>query len=194
MAQQSDLAERILDMALELAEDSGWESLNLHNVATRLDISLQQINIFYPQKDDLVEAWFDRADKTVLGEKMSDDFVALKTHERLTKSIMTWFLSMKKHRRVTRQMLYYKFEPGHIHLQVLGIMRISRTVQWFREAALLKTEGVRRVIEEIQLTRIFLFAFARWLFDDSRNSMATERYLAAALQRLSVMPCPAGHL
>jgi hypothetical protein len=97
---------------------------------------------------------------------------------------MLWFLAMQDHRRITRQMLCYKLEPGHIHLQVLGIMRISRTVQWFREAALLKTENIHRIIEELLLTRIYLFSFTRWLFDDSKNSLHTDRYLRDALKRL----------
>ena len=177
------LAESILDVALEQAENSSWDSVNLFTVAKTLDISLHQIKMFYPQKDDLVEAWFDRADKAMLTEKASEDFTALPAYERVHQLMMCWFLSMKDHRRVTRQMLCYKLEPGHIHLQVLGIMRISRTVQWFREAALLKTENIYRIIEEIYLTRIYLISFARWLSDNSKNSTATDRYLWDALKR-----------
>ncbi len=184
MAKQNTVAEKILDTALEQAESSSWELVNLHTVAKTLDISLHEIKKFYPQKDDLVEAWFDRADKSVLSEKISEDFAALAAHERVHKVMMLWFLSMHKHRRVTRQMLYYKLELGHIHLQVLGIMRISRTVQWFREAAILKTKDIHRIIEELSLTRIYLCSFARWLFDDSKNSLRTDRYLRSALKRL----------
>ena len=36
---------------------------------------------------------------------------------------------------ITRGMLAYKLEPGHLHLQLPGLVRVSRTVQWFREAA-----------------------------------------------------------
>lgn len=184
MEQQKITADKILDIALEQAENSDWSSLNLHTIAKVLDTSLLEIKVFYRQKDDLVEAWFDRADQTVLAEKPSDDFAALSKPERVHKVMMLWFLSMKKHRKVTRQMLYYKLEFGHIHLQILGIMRISRTVQWFREAALLKTKGIHKIMEEISLTRIYLSCFARWLFDDSKNSLRTERYLRSALNRL----------
>ncbi len=185
-ARADSLADSILDVALEQAESSSWESVNLHTVAKTLDISLLEIKSIYPQKDDLVEAWFDRADKAVLAEKAAEDFAALPAHERIHKVMMLWFLSMSEHRRVTGQMLCYKLEFGHIHLQVLGIMRISRTVQWFREAALLKTQDVHRIIEEVLLTRIYLFSFARWLFDDSENSLRTDSYLKAALRRHSL--------
>ena len=185
MVKPNSLAEHILDAALEQAESSSWDSVNLHIVAKTLNISLFDIKKTYPQKDDLVEAWFDRADKAVLAEKASEDFAALAARERVHQLMMLWFLSMKDHRRVTRQMLCYKLEPGHIHLQILGIMRISRTVQWLREAALLKTKNVHRIIEEILLTRIYLISFARWLFDDSKDSLRTEHYLQAALKRVN---------
>lgn len=184
MVNKISLTESMLDVALEQAESSSWESVNLHNIAKTLGISLLEINKFYLQKDDLVEAWFDRADRAMLTENTSEDFTSLAAHERVHQLMMCWFMAMKSHRKVTRQMLLYKLEPGHIHLQTLGIMRISRTVQWFREAALLKTENIHRIIEEVLLTRIFLFGFTRWLFDDSKNSLTTDRYLQASLKRL----------
>jgi len=184
MAQQNTLADRILDTALQHAETSNWESVNLHSIANTLDIPLQDIKDIYPQKDDMVEAWFDRADKSILSEKTSEEFNELAAHQRVHQLMMSWFDSMKEHRRVTRQMLCYKLEPGHIHLQALGIMRISRTVQWFREAAFLKTNSINRIIEEILLTRIYLFGFTRWLLDDSNNNVRTDRYIQSALKHV----------
>ncbi|MGR9107725.1 MAG: TetR/AcrR family transcriptional regulator, partial [Gammaproteobacteria bacterium] len=52
----------ILDTALQMAESSSWERLHLYDLARRLDITLDQVREYFPQKDDLVEAWFDRAD------------------------------------------------------------------------------------------------------------------------------------
>ena len=184
MVKKSSLADRILDDALKQAENSSWESVHLHAVAKSLDISLLEIKTLYPQKDALVEAWFDRADDAMLAEKTSTDFTVLPARERVHHLIMSWLLAMKAHRRITRQMLCYKLEFGHIHLQVLGIMRISRTVQWFREAAMLDAKGILRINEEVCLTGVYLTSFARWLFDDSKDSLRTARYLRTALKRL----------
>jgi AcrR family transcriptional regulator len=184
MVTKSSLADRILDNALEQAENSSWESVRLHSVAKSLGISLLEIKNLYPQKDALVEAWFDRADDAMLAEKTSTDFTVLAAHERVHRLIMSWLLAMKAHRRITRQMLCYKLEFGHIHLQVLGIMRISRTVQWLREAAMLDAKGILRINEEVYLTGVYLTSFARWLFDDSKGSLRTARYLRTALKRL----------
>jgi ubiquinone biosynthesis protein COQ9 len=171
------LANQILDTALSLAQSSSWEKIHLYMIAQELEISLDQIRQNYPEKDDLVEAWFDRADSAVLNISPYPDFINLSAHERLHKVMMTWFEALASHRRITGEMLLYKLEFGHIHLQALGVMRISRTVQWFREAARIDTTSLRRVLEEIGMTTIYLMSFARWLNDDSSGFSKTREFL-----------------
>lgn len=180
---QEDLAQVILDTALSLAESRSWEDLHLYDIADSLGIGLDQIQQHYAQKDDLVEAWFDRADLALLGMKNSPHFFRLSPANRLHHVIMHWFDALSPHRAVTRQMLAYKLEFGHIHLQALGITRISRTVQWFREAARLDTVNLFRVLEETGLTAIYLCAFGCWLYDDSRHFEQTRRVLQKNLSR-----------
>ena len=175
------LANQILDTALSLAESSSWEKIHLYKIAQKLEISLDQIRQNYPQKDDLVEAWFDRADSAILNMSPSSDFIDLNVRERLHKVMMTWFEALASHRRITGEMLLYKLEFGHIHLQALGVMRISRTVQWFREAARIDTTSLRRILEETGTTTIYLMSFARWLNDDSHEFIKTREFLDKSL-------------
>jgi ubiquinone biosynthesis protein COQ9 len=181
--QQTALHDRILDKALEQAEATSWEQLRLHAVASELNITLDEIRQFFPQKDDLVEAWFDRADRTLLSAVYSEYFFSLPLHERLQQVITCWLDSLAPHHRLTREMLAYKVEFGHIHLQALGIMRISRTVQWFIEAARHDTTGLQRIFDECALTTVYLTTFARWLFDDSANNRNSKSVLNTALRR-----------
>lgn len=180
---QHKLRVRILDEALAQAEARSWEQLRLHRVAETLNITLDDIRQFYPQKDDLVEAWFDRADQAMLDADRPGEFFVLPLHERLQQIIESWLAALSTHRRVTREMLAYKFEFGHVHLQALGIMRISRTVQWFIEAAGHDVTGLQRIVDECALTSIYLATFARWLFDDSENSRNSKAGLDAALRQ-----------
>ena len=175
--QSSDVKEQILDVALNLAEQSSWEQLRLSDIAQQLEISLEVINQHYSQKDDLVEAWFDRADQWMLQQSQTLSLENMKPADKLTRVILLWFNALAPHQRLTRQMLAYKLEFGHIHLQVLGVMRISRTVQWFLEAALQKNTSFKRIIEEIIVTNIYLIAFATWLYDASNNYQTTEKRL-----------------
>ena len=187
--QQLTLQDRILDKALEQAEASSWEQLHLHAVAEALNITLDEIRHYFPQKDDLVEAWFDRADRALLSASHSEDFLDLPLYERLQQVIVSWLDALAPHHRLTREMLAYKFELGHIHLQALGIMRISRTVQWFREAACHDSTRLQRIIDECALTTIYLTTFVRWLFDDSANSRKSKDVLNAALRQWLGISC-----
>lgn len=178
------LADEILNSALHMADTGSWENTHLYEVAENLNISLDQIKQYYPQKDDVVEAWFDRADSAVLSIAPTQDFMSHSETERLQTVIMTWLDTLAPFRRVTREMLYYKLEFGHIHLQVLGILRISRTVQWFREAAHQQSTNLRRILEEIATTQIYLITFSRWLFDDSQESEKTRQLLGKMLKQI----------
>jgi ubiquinone biosynthesis protein COQ9 len=179
--QQAGLRDRILDIALEQAEASSWEELNLHAVAAALQIRLDEILGHFSGKDDLVEAWFDRGDRAMLRAERGPDFLNRPAQERLQAVICDWLDALGTHRRLTREMLAYKLEPGHVHLQALGIMRISRTVQWFREAARQNSTGLQRILDETALTAIYLSAFGRWLFDDSSDGRESKAFLAWAL-------------
>lgn len=185
-----DTADRIVDTALGMAEEGSWESTRLHDVADRLEISLDDIRQHFPQKDDLAEAWFDRADRALLETPHQEGFMDLPRSSRLLQVISTWLQTLAPHRRLTREMLAYKLEPGHFHLQALGIMRISRTVQWFLEAARQDNTGLQRILEESCLTAIYLATFTRWLFDDSPDSRNSLGFLGRALDQWDKSGCP----
>lgn len=62
-------------------------------------------------------------------------------------------------------------------------MRISRTVQWLREAAGLHDAWLRRALAETVLTGIYLSTFVHWLGDDSPESERTRRLLDTLLRQ-----------
>lgn len=183
MSKSHNQADTILETALLLAEDCGWESLRLHDVAQRLDIPLSQVHALYRQKDDLVEAWYDRADRSMLQSAESEDFLSKDKASRFHQLLMAWFDELAKHKTISRDMLLYKLEPAHIHLQVLGVLRISRTVQWFLEAAHSQTTHVSRIAEEVGLTSIYLATFSYWMLDRSKDQQNTRQFLRRRLQQ-----------
>ncbi len=156
-------AAQILDSALKLADACGWERLRLFDVAADLGTGLDSIASHYREKDQLVEAWFDRADQAMLAHAKAADLLPLTPAKRLEELLLAWLASLATHRAVTGQMLLYKLEPGHIHLQIGGLLRISRTVQWWREAAQRETLHLRRIAEESLLTGVYLRCFIHWL-------------------------------
>ena len=168
------MQQQILDIALQLADNSSWEQLTLQQVASALQISLADIYRHYRQKDDLVDAWFDRADLVLLSARISN---ALPASVRLQQAIQYWLASLAPYHKLTGQMLLYKLEPGHIHLQLAGILRISRTVQWLREAASLEATGLSRIGQELALSSLFVAVFIYWLNDNSPAQQRSKQLL-----------------
>src|SRR3990167_7871568 len=128
-------AARILDTALQLADACGWERLHLFDVAAQPDVGRNALAPQGGKKDELPDAWSDRADRAMLARSSAADLAALEPAKRLEELLVAWLDSLAAHRAVTGQMLLYKLEPAHLHLGVLGLLRISRPVKWWREGA-----------------------------------------------------------
>jgi AcrR family transcriptional regulator len=172
-----DLKDRIVDAALALAAESSWERLRLHQVAARLGVGLDDIRGHFREKDELVDAWFDRADRALLREGARPELAALAPRTRLRTLLLAWLAALAPQRRVTREMIYGKLEPGHVHVQFAGLLRVSRTVQWWREAAGRDAPLPWRAFDESGLTAIYLATFFYWLRDESPDSARTGAFL-----------------
>ena len=174
-------ADQIVNTAVELGEQKSWEAVRLHDVAAALGITLDDVRAHFREKEDIVDAWFERADSAMLKMAQAPDFSYLTPRQRLHRLIMTWLASLYPYRKTTRQMIYGKLEPGHLHVQIPGLMRISRTVQWMREAAGRDATYIRRALEESALTSIYLATFVHWMSDSSSGSSRTSRFLDGCL-------------
>lgn len=181
MAAIPDPKQTIVDTALRLAEERSWEAVRLYEVAAATGMTLDAIRAYFREKEDLTDAYFDRADAAMLRDAASPEFLKLPTRARLHRVIMTWLDALAPHRQVTRQMILAKCEPGHLHIQIPAVMRISRTVQWMREAAHQNATYLHRALEETALTSIYLMTFIYWMRDDSPDSIRTRRFLDALL-------------
>ena len=190
MAEKPNLEQAIVDTALSLAEDKDWESVRLQQVAKGLNISLDEIRLYFREKEDIVDAWFDRADQAMLQTCETENFGNISTRKKLHRLLMNWLTALHHHRRVTRQMIFGKLEPGHIHYQVKGLLRVSRTVQWLRDAAGMSSTLPWRALEETALTALYLVTFAKWMFDETKDSQSTSRFLKNRLDSACrLYPC-----
>lgn len=176
--------ERIVDAAIELAERDGWEAVRLHQVADACDAGLDDIRQHFREKDEIIDAWLDRADAAMLARADSRALDGLSPRERIRDLIVTWLEALAPHRRVTREMVAHKLEFGHVHVQFPAVLRVSRTVQWLREGALLDAPLPRRALEESAMTALFVKTFLYWLRDDSPQFHNTRRWLDRGLDVL----------
>lgn len=183
MTSSTKLADKILENALLLATESSWEKVRLQQIADASGINLEQVRQYYRQKDDLAEALFDRADQAMLTFSDNVEFKKLCGRDRLREAIMTWLRSLTPYRHTVIDIFKYKLEPGHIHFQTLGVLRVSRTVQWMLEASGSKTSHLSRIAEELGATSIYLAALVYWLRDRSADSRNTSDFIDRLLEK-----------
>lgn len=174
--------ERIVDAALDLAEEIGWGNVRLRLVAERLGIPMAEVSDRFRDLDAVADAWFVRARQAMLAPP-PEGFAEMLPPERLHLLLMRWFNCLAPHRAVTGQMLREKLYASHPHHWAPMIFSLSRLINWLRDAALLDASGRRRQMEEIGLTMLFLGALAVWQRDDTPGQEDTSAYLRRRLAR-----------
>lgn len=179
-AAKAPLEQRIVDAALDLAEEVGWDGLRLRRVADRLDVPLADVLVHYRDLDAVADAWFRRAWAAILAPPPGD-FAERPARERLHLMIMRWFDALAPHRNVTSQILAAKLYPSHPHHWAPLAFNLSRSIHWLREAALLDATGRRRQMEEVGLSALFLVTLAFWRRDDTPDQARTRRFLTRRL-------------
>ncbi len=183
MPRKPPLKERIVDAVVELADEVGWSAVRLHNVAARLDVSLLEIRLHYPDLDAVANAWLTRADDAMLAVAERVDLVDAPAPDRIEAALIAWFTALGGRRRMLGSILFYKLQPGHIHLKAALVVATSRRVQWLREAARLDAMGRQKSVEETGLTLLFAATALRWLNDSSEHFERTRAFITHCLKR-----------
>ncbi len=180
--------QHILDKAIELAMVSSWAAFSFSQLADSLDCSLADIGQHFRSKDDMAELFFGRADQAIWSLHANETYRTLPDEDKLFVCIMQWFESLSPCKPLVKEMLGYKLEAGHFHLQAHGVTRISRTVQWFLEVAEREHSGLKRIADEFAVTSVYLISFSCYLFDNSERHAKTR----ALLKRL-ILQIDRGH-
>lgn len=182
MNQHTEMYDDIINCSVRLASSSSWESVRLSDIAAQLNISLADIYDCFAEKEQISDAWFDRADQNMLKAMQSIVFATLDNQQKFHHLMMAWLEPLAINHKVTRQMILNKLEPGHLHIQIPALLRISRTVQWLREAADQHSTLPWRAVDETALTGVYLITFCCWLTDNTSMYKRTRRCLERQLK------------
>lgn len=183
MPRKPPLQERIVDTAVELADETSWPAVRLRRVAAHLSVSLLEIRTHYPDMDAVANAWLARADNAMLAVAERADLVDAPAPDRIEAALTAWFTTLGGRRRMLGSILSYKLQASHIHLQAALVVATSRRVQWLREAARLDAMGRQKSVEETGLTLLFAATALRWLNDSSENFERTHAFITHCLKR-----------
>jgi hypothetical protein len=88
---------------------------------------------------------------------------------------------------VSGQIFRAKLYFGHPHHNLSLLFWVSRTVQWWREAALLRGDDRRRRVEEIGMSALFVATLAFWVADESAGQEKTRRFLGRRLNEADAL-------
>lgn len=176
--------EQILDTALAMAEESGWNAVTLPKVAARMGIPASRVLEHFRDLNAVADAWFGHGLKAMLADNPAG-FVGWPASERLEHCLMAWFTAMARHRRVTVEMLCSKAHLPHPHTWVPMVFDLSRLIQWLRQVAYLEAPyGSRHArAEEVGLTLLFLATLSTWSRDATPDLHVTRQALHEWLAR-----------
>lgn len=173
-------ADVILDSALRCAGRMHWEHVRLADVAAEAGGTLADIHARFADKEALIDALWDRADRALLLAVEDESLHAMEVPARIEQLVFAWLAPLAPHRKCVREMLLVRLEPGHLHIQLPTLLRISKTVQWLREAAGLRASFGWRALEESALTALFVATVVAWLRDE--DDTRARRILADGLR------------
>ncbi|MEA5445130.1 TetR/AcrR family transcriptional regulator [Gammaproteobacteria bacterium AB-CW1] len=173
--------QRILDTALALAADRHWEAVRLYDVAAVLGVGLDALHPWLTEKEALVDWFWDRADADMLAQSQAEAFRQLEFPENFEACVLAWLTLPSAYPRSFREMLAVRMEPGHLHIQLPTLLRVSRSVQWMRECCRRDATFMRRALEETALSGVFLSTLAVWCGDRSQGFGRSHDFLRARL-------------
>jgi AcrR family transcriptional regulator len=189
-----DEAARILDAALDRADAVGWSNLRLFDVADALKLGLDRVREHFRDTDALGNAWLARAEAAMLASRALPGFAAKPAKESLLNALLAFYRSLAEHKRASLGVVRAKLYFGHPHHNIEFVLWVSRTVQWLREAAGLRNDvggarlgDVRRRIEEIGLTALFLAGLWHMARDDSPTLGHTRAFLERRLDEADAL-------
>ena len=171
---------RLIAAVLAEAERQGWQGFQMREAARRGRVSAARLRAHFAHKEDAADAWLAEADEAMLDA--ASRWEDAEPAARLTGTLLAWLDHLALHRRVAAQIFAGRLYPFHPHDVVRQILWVSRTVQWWREAAGQNAPFPRRQAEEVALTWIFAATIARWSVDASPGQQRTRDFLARALR------------
>jgi AcrR family transcriptional regulator len=176
------IEQRVVDAALAIADEVGWEQVRLSTIADRTELPLAEIGRHFRDVDAIANAWFARARLAMLALP-AEELTGRPTDERIALAFDVWLDSLAAQRRAAAEILCHKLYPSHPHHWVPLIFDLSRFVHDLLDVARVLGSGRRRQVQEIGLTAITLVTLAEWLLDDSPGQERSKRCLRRRLTR-----------
>lgn len=173
------LKDCIIDAALALAEEEGWESISFDQIVTAAQVDQADVAEYFDDKSDILVAYGRRVDRVVL-ENLVGDGEGLDTRERLFDLMMERFDVLNENRAAIISILgSMKSDPKQA---VVSFPHLAKSMTKMLEAANIQTEGVHGALKVTGLVGVYLYALRAWKEDDTDDMAKTMAALDKALE------------
>jgi len=183
-APEGEVADRLLDAALALAERQGWRRTGLAEIAAEAGVPLAEAYAACPSKLALLARFHRRIDRAALAGETA---AAEPARDRLFDVLMRRFDALAPHRGALRAMLRDSIgDPAAL----LALPALIVSMGWMLEGAGLFASGWRGRVRAHLLAGLYISVFRVFLEDDSadlaRTMAALDRRLRAAASWLGL--------
>ncbi len=177
----ADLKVLVVEKAMELAAEQGWENVSLRDIAERSEIKLSELREHFDDKTDILAQLERMIDKRVLDGLPEEFDEETGMCERLFDILMDRFEALNEHREgIVAVLDSFKYDPKQA---LIGMPHLCRSMTWMLEAAGDKTDGLKGAIKVAGLSGLYLKVLKTWKDDDSPDLPKTMAALDKALNR-----------
>ena len=177
--------EHIVDAALTLAGDRGWQEISLADIAEAAGVSLAEVYALLPSKGAILEAFARHIDRATLSgiDPAADSQDSVR--DRLFEVIMRSFDALEPHKRGVAALMADL--PRHPLALLCQGTRLMRSLSWMAAAAGVDTGGPLGLLRVKALATAYLWVLRAWLGDDSADKARTMEALDRALKNLEML-------
>jgi AcrR family transcriptional regulator len=180
MPRKTDPRRRVVESAMRLAAERGWNGLTMAEIAVAAGTSLSGLYPLFPGKPAILAELGRIADEAMLADAEDGD-PGDAPRDRLFDVLMRRFDALVPYRPGIRRVLADL--PGDPVSGLLLLPGLGRSMAWALEAAGLESGGWRGLARIQGLGAVYARSFRVWLDDESPDLARTMADLDARLRR-----------
>ncbi len=176
-----DIKQKILDSALTLAVEQGWEYTTLRDIAEHAGISASELYDSIDDKNDILVILGRKIDKEIIGNVDISDGDELNSRDLLFDIMMDRYEALNQYREGLVSILEtFKYDPKQA---VISMPHLCKSMGWMLEVSGVETAGIKGALKVVGLTGVYIKVLKVWAHDESDDLSKTMSALDKSLDR-----------
>ncbi len=176
-----DIKQKILDSALTLAVEQGWEYTTLRDIAEHAGISASELYDSIDDKNDILVILGRKIDKEIIGNVDVSDGDELNSRDLLFDIMMDRYEALNQYREGLVSILEaFKYDPKQA---VISMPNLCKSMGWMLEVSGVETAGIKGALKVVGLTGVYIKVLKVWAHDESDDLSKTMSALDKSLDR-----------